>query len=170
MGQSGSIATLSQALATTPGMSYSLSFWLDCSDGKTPNEFAVSWNGTILLDEVNLPATGWTNMQFVVGTSAASTVLQFDFRDDNSYLELDDVTVSPISTPVSLTGVGIHAGQFGFTITGTRGQTCIVEATSNLANPVWAPIQTNTLSGGSFSFTDPQGTSSRLQFYRVKLQ
>jgi hypothetical protein len=169
LGQTGYLATLSQTLATTPGLSYSLSFWLNSPDGKTPNEFAVSWNGTTLLDDVYLPATGWTNMQFVVSASATSTVLQFSARDDNSYLELDDVTVSPISRPVSLTGAGIHAGQFGFSVTGTSGQVFVVEATSSLSNPAWSPIQTNTFNGGSFSFTDPLWTSSPLRFYRVKL-
>ena len=70
-----------------------LSFWLDSPDGKTPNEFLVSWNGNTLLDRTNLPATGWTNIQFVVTATGTSTVLQFGFRDDPSYLGLDDISV-----------------------------------------------------------------------------
>jgi len=90
---SGSLGYLSQTLATTAGASYVLSLWLDSPDGETPNEFSVSWNGTTLFDQTNLPALGWTNLQFAVSATAASTLLQFGFRDDNSYLALDDISV-----------------------------------------------------------------------------
>jgi PKD repeat protein len=90
---SGSMGYLSQSLATTAGSSYVLSLWLDSPDGTTPNEFSVSWNGTTLFDQTNLPALGWTNMQFAVTATSASTPLQFGFRDDNSYLALDDVSL-----------------------------------------------------------------------------
>lgn len=96
-GSVGSLGYLSQTLATTPGATYLLSFWLNSPDGQTPNEFQVSWNGTVLFDETNLPALGWTNMQFVVTATSASTVLQFGFQDDPAYLGLDDVSVAPTS-------------------------------------------------------------------------
>ena len=92
-GAVGSLGYLSQTLATTPGTSYLLSFWLDSPDGETPNEFQVSWNGTMLLDETDLPAFGWTNIQFVVTATNASTILQFGFQDDPTELGLDDVSV-----------------------------------------------------------------------------
>jgi hypothetical protein len=95
LGASGEIDYLSQTLFTTPGTSYLLSFWLNSPDGQTPNEFQVSWNGTILFDETNLPALGWTNLQFVVTATGPSTVLQFGAEDDPSYLALDDVSVVP---------------------------------------------------------------------------
>ncbi|MFZ0826717.1 MAG: PKD domain-containing protein, partial [Verrucomicrobiia bacterium] len=84
---------LSQIIPTQPGTTYLLSFWLDSPDGFTPNEFHVSWNGSPLLNETNLPALGWTNIQFLVTASATNTVLQFGFRDDPSILGLDDVSV-----------------------------------------------------------------------------
>ncbi len=94
-GPVGSLGYLSQTLSTTPGTTYLLSFWLDSPDGDTPNEFQVSWDGTTLLDETNLPAIGWTNIQFVVTATGPSTVLEFGFRDDPAYLGLDDVSVVP---------------------------------------------------------------------------
>ncbi|MGO8696525.1 MAG: leucine-rich repeat protein [Limisphaerales bacterium] len=86
---------LSQTLATTPGAPYSLSLWLDSPDGQTPNEFVVSWNGHTLFNDVNIPAIGWTNLQFLVSATGTNTVLEFGFRDDSTYLGLDDITVWP---------------------------------------------------------------------------
>jgi hypothetical protein len=45
-----------------------------------------------------------------------------------------------ISTPISDVGVNISV---------------VVEACTNLTNPVWFPRQSNTLTGGSVYFSDP---------------
>ena len=76
-GAVGEIDSISQTLSTAPGASYLLSFWLNSPDGDFPNEFQASWNGTTLFDETDLPALGWTNLQFVVTATGATTVLQF---------------------------------------------------------------------------------------------
>jgi hypothetical protein len=39
---------------------------------------------------------------------------------------------------------------------------------TNLANPTWYPLQTNTLTGGSFYFSDPQWTNYPGRFYRIR--
>ena len=67
----------------------------------------------------------------------------------------------------SLTIAGVTKNPFGFTITGSGTQAVVVEASTSLANPIWSPIQTNNLSGGSLYFTDPQGASFPARFYRV---
>jgi hypothetical protein len=42
-----------------------------------------------------------------------------------------------------------------------------VVACTNLANPVWLPVSTNTLSGSSpSSFSDPQWTNYPNRYYR----
>jgi hypothetical protein len=91
LGSSGSLGYLSQSLPTVPGQLYLLSLWLDSPDGLSPNEFMVAWNGSPLFDETNLGAIGWTNLQFYVTATGANTVLQFGFRDDESFLGLDDI-------------------------------------------------------------------------------
>jgi hypothetical protein len=62
----------------------------------------------------------------------------------------------------------ITAGnQFGFNITGPTNATIVVEACTNLANPVWLPVSTNTLSGsGTASFNDPQWANYPNRYYR----
>jgi hypothetical protein len=78
---------------------------------------------------------------------------------------------SPASSPgMQLVGhtFGEHSDQFGFNITGSSDQEVVVEACTSLANPVWLPIYTNTLAGGSISFSDPNWTNYPGRFYRVR--
>jgi hypothetical protein len=63
---------------------------------------------------------------------------------------------------------GMHGGQFEFTITGTAGIPIVVEACTNLAFPVWAPVLTNTLASGSCSFSDTYHANNRASFYRIR--
>jgi hypothetical protein len=65
-------------------------------------------------------------------------------------------------------GFGARTNQFGFTITGADNFVVVVEASANLANPVWSALGTNTLSGGSFHFSDPHWTNYPSRFYRLR--
>ncbi len=103
LGPVGSLSYLSQTLSTTAGSNYLLSFWLDSPDGETNNEFRVSWNGTTIFDETNIGAIGWTNLQFTVRATSASSVLQFGAQDDSSYLGLDDISVVPVPPRIPFT-------------------------------------------------------------------
>jgi hypothetical protein len=67
----------------------------------------------------------------------------------------------------SAAGFGLESNQFGFNISWASGQVIMVEACTNLAKPAWVPLQTNTLTNGSFYFSDPQWTSFRDRYYRV---
>ncbi len=62
---------------------------------------------------------------------------------------------------------GLHTNQFGFNITWTSGTTVFVEACTNLANPIWTLLTTNTLTDGSAYFSDGQTTNSPQKLYRV---
>jgi len=63
---------------------------------------------------------------------------------------------------------GVQANQFGFNINWARGQTLVVEACTDLSNPVWTPVATNTLTGGSSYFSDSQWTNYPGRFYRLR--
>jgi hypothetical protein len=74
------------------------------------------------------------------------------------------------SQPLIQTGdgsFGVQNNQFGFNITGTTNIPIVVEACTNLANPAWIPLQTNTLTNGSFYFSDAQWTNYPGRFYRI---
>jgi hypothetical protein len=73
---------------------------------------------------------------------------------------------------------GVQANQFGFDVIGDDW-TFMVEACTNLINPIWSPVATNTVAGGLSSFnmaaegvsyfSDPQWTNYPGRFYRLKM-
>jgi len=66
-------------------------------------------------------------------------------------------------------GFGVRANDFGFIATGTSGLVVVVQASTNLANPAWSGLVTNTLTAlGAFSFGDPQWTNYPARFYRLR--
>ena len=69
--------------------------------------------------------------------------------------------------PTGDAGFGVKAGQFRFNVTGNSGLSFVVEATTNLRQPVWTPVSTNTFSAGAASFSDPQWQNHRTRFYRI---
>jgi hypothetical protein len=64
---------------------------------------------------------------------------------------------------------GVSNNQFGFDITGSTNIPILVEACTNLASPVWTPLQTVTLTNGSFYFSDPQWTNYSGRYYGLGL-
>jgi hypothetical protein len=82
----------------------------------------------------------------------------------NTFAGLPAVLWNPL-----IQAVGVQSNQFGFNITGTNNFTVVVEACTNLANPVWAPLQTLTLTNGSFYFSDPNWTNYSSRFYGLGL-
>ena len=168
------LSYLSQTLATTAGEPYELSLWLYSPDGLGPNEFLVSWNGTTLFNGTNVPALGWTNLQFTVSATGTNTVLEFGFRDDPSFLGLDEISVSLEQPGISGTSVaGANLVFEGFN--GQSGNTYIVLTSTNLALPLsqWTPVATNLLSAsGNFSITVTNTVSAGIpgRFYLLQTQ
>jgi formylglycine-generating enzyme required for sulfatase activity len=64
-------------------------------------------------------------------------------------------------------GLGIQTNRFGFIISWATNIPVVVEACTNLVNPIWSPVGTTTLTGGWSYFSDPQWTSFIRRFYRV---
>ena len=62
---------------------------------------------------------------------------------------------------------GVQNQRFGFNILGAGNAAVIVQATTNLGNPAWIAVSTNTLVGGVSRFSDPLGMSFPQRFYRV---
>lgn len=108
LGALGSDGFLSQNVGTN-GTLYHVSFFL-FSDGGTPNNFTVSWNGVdIGPDLVNAGSFPYTLFSFVVAgnAGAGSNSLTFAFRQDPNFWFLDDVVVtSAVPEPCSLILMG----------------------------------------------------------------
>ncbi len=154
LGQSNlPIATLSQTLPTLPGRYYSISFWLknpDFGDGTIPNEFSVTWGGTTLFDQIDLPTNpNWSKMQFVVEATGPTTSLQFGFRNDRSWFGFDDISVSllPETPPtVAFTSpkAGLNVTNAAFTVTGTANDNVgVTSLFYQLNGGSWVPVTTS---------------------------
>jgi hypothetical protein len=73
---------------------------------------------------------------------------------------------TPVLWDPHASGLEMRANQFGFTVGIPSGATVVVEACTNLSNPVWCPVGTNT--AGANYFTDPQSGSNPKRFYRLR--
>jgi Glycosyl hydrolases family 43 len=67
---------------------------------------------------------------------------------------------------------GFRSNQFGFDVCGADW-TFAVDAATNLNNPIWSPLATNTIlnggiTNGMFYFSDNQWTNYSARFYRVR--
>jgi hypothetical protein len=65
------------------------------------------------------------------------------------------------------TSFGVGTNGFGFTITGNSGLTTLVQACTNLDQPDWSAVGTNTLIGDASYFSDPEWTNYTTRFYRL---
>jgi hypothetical protein len=170
LGPVGSLGYLSQTLATSAGQMYEISCWLYCG-GQTPNEFTVSWNGARLFGQQNIGATLWTNLQFQASATATATVLQFGFRNDPSFLGLDDIAVYPIiAIPPQFRGVTLLTnGVISFSWGAQAGDSYQVQYTTNLAQNLWTNLSgVLSTTNSSITATDVTAASTE-RFYRIVL-
>jgi hypothetical protein len=67
----------------------------------------------------------------------------------------------------TIQGAAVSNGQFGFNITGTSNIPVVVEACTNLASPVWVPLQSFVLTNGSVYFSDTNSASFATRYYGI---
>jgi hypothetical protein len=109
--------------------------------------------------------------------AADATVFAFDTGATAYYLAGATGWSSPFAglpaelwNPVIQAGdgsFGVRGNQFGFDITGPPNIPIVVEAASNLANPVWIPLQSVSLTNGLFYFSEPMQTNGSSRYYRI---
>jgi len=164
----GSLGFISQNLRTVAGQPYYLSLWLDSPDGLLTNEFRVSWNSRTIFDQTNLAAIGWTYLPFVVLAEGTNTSLEFGFRDDHSYLGLDDISVSVVPLP-TVQDVTVGPGTVTLTWDSLAGLRYKVEYRPNIQQTNWLALGSNiTATGFTASVTDRTRFQAH-RFYRVVL-
>jgi hypothetical protein len=167
LGPVGSLGYISQALPTSMGQLYQISFWL-YSDGSTPNEFQMSWDGNVLFDQLDISATGWASNQLNAFAADSSTLLQFGFQNDPSYLGLDDISVIPVPPAVFQTTLQTNGSVFLVWST-LPGVNYLLQYTTDLSLPNWINLQGPTRAADTtMSASDPIGPDPQ-RFYRVVL-
>ncbi len=88
---------IAQNLATTPGATYELSYWLRMDvvgETLTPNNFEVFWNGALIRDDSFDSTFAYTEgVHSALAATGGSTELKFGFRQVPGVFLFDDVTV-----------------------------------------------------------------------------
>lgn len=117
---------------------------------------------------------GWTNWTGPAILSAGTNAIRAFAVDNTGNISKTNsimVSYSPSSSPVIQTGsgLGVSTNGFGFSISAAN-QTIVVDACTNLGNPVWVPIQTNLVGNTPTYFSDPSWTNYPGRFYRLRAQ
>jgi uncharacterized repeat protein (TIGR03803 family) len=176
LGPVGAPGYLSQTLTTIPGDIYQISCWVR-SDGKTPNEFSISWNGATLLDQLNISDTAWTDLQIQGASTNTITVLALGFEDDPGFLALDDISVYDLGTgggpgqgtgtgPSQLQAVTLADGMITFSWSAQFGQTFQVQVSTSLDQPNWTQVTSLSATSTNITVSEPINNATQ-QFYRV---
>lgn len=89
-------AWLYQDLATTPGSTYSLTFWF--ASAGTPMELRALFGSTIAVDLTGISAGGYIQYANTVTLTASSSTTRLEFlgRQDPAWNSLDDINVEAI--------------------------------------------------------------------------
>jgi hypothetical protein len=130
-------------------------------------DFAFSWCTGLrgVYFQGNAPGLGWS--VFYNCSSATVYYLAGTTNWGSTFGGLPTMAWKP-RLETSDDSFGVRTNQFGFNVTWANGMVVVVEACMNLTDHFWAPLQTNTLIGGSFYFSDPAWTNNVRRFYRVR--
>lgn len=160
----GSSNVLTQAISTQAGKNYALSFAVN---GMANGFCSASWNGNTLVNQNFNP--GWTNLQFVVTATSASTVLQFTFPPQfgsQAKTAIDSVTLIPLPT---LTIQPLPGKQLSLTVTGFPNAKYALERTTSLNQPVnWSPQLTNSTDANGIYVYSTTSNPAANYFWRIR--
>lgn len=118
LGPVGSDATLSQTLSTSIGAVYTFAFYI-ASVGDGSSDFSAYWDGTQLLSLTDPNSGGVYTLYTYSVTGTGTDTIQFNFADSPAYIALDDISVSAIPEPSTLSLLIFGLG-LGVTFVGRR--------------------------------------------------
>jgi hypothetical protein len=104
-----------------------------------------------LVTVYHLPGTvGWAEFSTKTGLSTALWLLPYPLILANG------------------PGFGVQTNGFGFIISWATNLSVVVEGSTDLRNPVWSPVSTNTLTDGWTYFSDAEWTNHPARFYHLR--
>ena len=148
LGPVGSMSFISQTVATSPGQSYRLSYWLNHQGGGVPNEFQVSIGGTVVFDQLNMGSFAYTQYSFDFMATGGATTIQFGAREDPAYFYLDDVDLQSLGgspgVPAGSGSQNLRIGEVGLAAAlGTPARLSVPAVTGSTISPATVSLATD---------------------------
>lgn len=125
------------------------------------NPLAYQWfkDGTALNDS--------TNATLVLTNVQSGLAGNFTVAVSNALVGVvSSPAVLTVISPITNSAPSYASNQFGFNISGTAGNSFVVEVSTNLQT--WLPLVTNTFGTNAFQFIDPGSATNPLRFYRTR--
>ncbi|HMP81615.1 MAG TPA: DUF4082 domain-containing protein [Verrucomicrobiota bacterium] len=101
-------------------------------------------------------------------TGSASIKNYNEFKQNSGGIKLENPHFKKTVSLAAVEESSQSPVQFGFTVTGPEEQVFIIEKCTNLSAPVWTPIATNVISGGTFDFSDLRRDDTPNCYYRIR--
>ena len=169
MGSMGADGTLSQTIATTPGQTYALSFWLQ-NLGSGGNDFSATWNGQNLVSLTNTAQSGYSQYTYTVTATGSTSALQFSAANGPSHWDLDNISLTASGTPPATTPVINAIAETPSSGYLNAGKTVTYTLTMNEAVTVNTAGGSPTLAlndGGTATYVGGSGTNALTFSYTV---
>ncbi|NUZ07761.1 PEP-CTERM sorting domain-containing protein [Piscinibacter koreensis] len=107
-GAVGTFGSISQTLATTPGMNYNIHLWLANISGFADGTgIEVRWNGNVVYSATDILGFGYREIVVDPLATSTSTILSIALQDDSFFLNVDDISVRLVPEPAGLALAGM---------------------------------------------------------------
>jgi hypothetical protein len=104
--------SISQLISTTPGASYTVSFWMQ-DQGGPQDHFKATFAGQTLMDVLDIPDQAWGLHTFTVQATGTQSALAFAGYSPPGYVGLDDVSVDTAPATPEPGGLALLCGLTG---------------------------------------------------------
>jgi len=151
------ISSLSYPISTSGGASIGT---IDLSSISALQHVPAS--NTVTFRIVNYAASGSGGTWYIYNVANSSAV---DFSIDGTVNPITVPTNPPAIAPL-LTNTAVFGDQFQFLLLGTASSNYVVEATTDVGSPDWAPVETNT---SPFLYIETNVQTRPLRFFRGRV-
>jgi uncharacterized repeat protein (TIGR02543 family) len=124
----------------------------------------VKWMSTVGTQAVANGVAPWSANGILL--QPGFNLIEVSAKDAAGNVSSDTLSVTYTPPPLTVGGLGMSNGVFGFELAGPWGGSVVIEASSNLVQ--WAPLSSNTIFGeDAIIVTDPGASNHPSRFYRA---